>query len=244
MGAWGVAIFSDDLAADLRDEFRTLIGDGLSASEAVVKLLEEYGTELDDDETPVFWLSLAAIQWKLGHIDENTQRRALEVIDSGSDLERWDERDRVKRQQVLEKLREQLLSPAPSPKKVRRTIKATTDWQLGEVVAFRLQSENWCLLRVIGYHSDKGGRFAICELLDWVGTPVPNEAAIDELPVRYGKARQRVSQFLFSQPRKKADQTRLRRINVISRPEQKCGSYAALVWPYVDRLLKELYEFE
>ncbi len=67
MGAWGVAIFSDDLAADIRDDFRELIGDGLTPSEATDRLMEEYRSALDDShELPVFWIALAVAQWKLG----------------------------------------------------------------------------------------------------------------------------------------------------------------------------------
>jgi hypothetical protein len=42
MGAWGTAIFSDDTARDIRDEFRDLIGEGLSTEQATEKLLSEY----------------------------------------------------------------------------------------------------------------------------------------------------------------------------------------------------------
>jgi len=34
VGIWGPGIFSDDLAADVREEFRDLIGEGLTAEEA------------------------------------------------------------------------------------------------------------------------------------------------------------------------------------------------------------------
>jgi hypothetical protein len=40
MGVWGTAIFSDDNAADLRAEYRTMIGDGLSEPEATNRLLK------------------------------------------------------------------------------------------------------------------------------------------------------------------------------------------------------------
>ena len=42
MGTWGVGLFSDDLAADLRGDFRDLISEGLSSSAAVDKLLAEW----------------------------------------------------------------------------------------------------------------------------------------------------------------------------------------------------------
>lgn len=42
MGAWGTAIYSDDLAADLRDELRDLVAEGMSSAAAVDKLVTEY----------------------------------------------------------------------------------------------------------------------------------------------------------------------------------------------------------
>jgi len=63
MGAWGVAIFSDDLAADIRSDFRELIGDGLTPSEATDLLKAEYASSLfDPHEMPVFWIALALTQ--------------------------------------------------------------------------------------------------------------------------------------------------------------------------------------
>src|ERR1700677_819244 len=136
MGAWGVAVFSDDLAADVRDEFRDLIGAGLSSTEAVEKLLGEYASSVDDDnEKSVFWIALALTQWKLGHLEERTKNEALRLIAAGEDLKRWDDpNDRKKRAAVLVKVREQLLSPQPPPKRVIRTIKGANDWAIGEVV--------------------------------------------------------------------------------------------------------------
>lgn len=244
MGAWGVALFSDDLASDVRDGFRDLIGDGLSVSAAVAKLLEEYASELDeDDEIPVFWLALAAAQWKLGRLEERTKREAFQVIESGSDLERWDDpKDRTKRQAVLEKLRLQLVSPPPPAKRVPRTVRSASDWAVGEVVALQLASGDWTLLRTIGHHADKGGRSAVCELLDWRGNSIPNAEIVENLPVRHGNERHGVSQFLFQEPRKKQDQARVRRLGLVSTPAQECGGYAIFVWPYIDRLMKDCYD--
>jgi hypothetical protein len=43
MGAWGTGVFSDDNAADLSDDYRDFIGDGLSGPEATDRLLAEWG---------------------------------------------------------------------------------------------------------------------------------------------------------------------------------------------------------
>ena len=98
MGAWGTAIFSDDTACDIRGEYRELIGDGLSPSEATDHLLEEWKELLDDpDERSVIWISLAVTQWKLGRLEERVERKAIEIIRSGSDLVRWEGKDKEKR---------------------------------------------------------------------------------------------------------------------------------------------------
>jgi hypothetical protein len=246
MGAWSVAVFSDDLAADVRDEFRDLIGEGLSSTEAVEKLLGEYASSVDDDnEKSVFWIALALTQWKLGHLEERTKNEALRLIAAGEDLKRWDDpNDRKKRAAVLEKVREQLLSPQPPPKRVIRTIKGANDWAIGEVVGLRLKSEKWTLLRVIGHHEDKGGRHAVCELLDWVGEEFPSAQQVARLPIKREDTPRGISQFGFPDPIKSRDCARVKRLGLRSRPAQRCGGYTFLVWPYVDKLLKELFGLE
>jgi hypothetical protein len=243
MGTWGVAIFSDDLAADLRGDFRDLIGDGLSPGQAVARLLSDYASSLDDvDETPVFWLALAQVQWQLGRLDETTKRNALQIIDTGQDLKRWDTpKDREKRAKVLGKLKQQLLSPPLPPRRIPRTVRSANQWTVGEVIAFRLISGNLTLMRVVGHHTDKGGRFAVCELLDWVGETIPPSDAIRRLSVRSEAGPRGLSQFIFQEPRKKKDQVRVLRTRINSSPVQQCGGYTCLVWPHVDRLLKEIF---
>jgi hypothetical protein len=50
-----------------------------------------------------------------------------------------------------------------------------------------------------------------------------------------------ISQFLFQEPRKKKEQARVVRLGVSTTPHQKLGGYTALVWPYVDNQLKEIF---
>ena len=244
MGAWGVAIFSDDLAADLRGDFRDLIGDGLTSSEATDRLMAEYASSLNDpDEMPVFWIALAAAQWKLGRLEERTKQAALQVIDDGTDLKRWDDsKDRAKRIVVLAKTRAELLSPQPLAKRIPRTVKEATDWQVGEMIGFRLLSGKWTLFRVIGHHSDKGGRFAICEIIDWVGDQLPSLEMIAELPIRKEMPPHGITQFIFQQPKKKGDQSRVLRIGMTTTPVQNAGGYTALAWPHVDDQLASLFD--
>lgn len=246
MGIWGTALYSDDLASDLRGEFRDLIGEGLSPTDAVNRLSTEYSSSLHDpDEAPVFWLALADTGWRLGRLDEQVRQNALDVINSGQDLARWENsRDRNKRDQVLAKLQTLLLSPPPPPKRIAKRVKSANDWQVGEILGFQLTSERWVLLRVIGHHEDRGGRSAVCELLNWIGESLPSRSEIERLPIRRETGPRGISQFLFQDPRTKRERSRVLRTGMISRPAQRCSSYSAFVWPYIDQQFRRVFELE
>lgn len=188
MGTWGPGLFFDDLACDVRDDFRALIGDGFTPAEATQVLLADYRPDEDADMGDVFWLALAATQWRLGRLQEEVQRRALAVIDSGSNLRLWEAEaepeDAKSRKKVLDNLRRRLLSPQPCPPKVRKVFRQDTPFEAGQVVAYRLRSGRYALLHVSDIHIDKGGRAPIFRLLDWVGNTLPSESDLAALPPR------------------------------------------------------------
>src|SRR5687768_1771978 len=113
----------------------------------------------DPDVTPVFWLALAATQWKLGRLSEHVRQMALSIIADSSDVLRWrdDPKLAASRRRHLEKLQTMLNSTPPPPVPVRQRFKDTCDWIPGEVVAYRMKSGTLVLIRAIGVHSDKGG---------------------------------------------------------------------------------------
>lgn len=169
MGAWGTAIFSDDTAADVRDAFTDFIADGLSPAEATERLIQESADILDDeDEAVVFWLALAATQWKLGRLLDNVRDRALAILDAGDDLLRWTENSRSEvnqRKKHLAKLRDQLLSPQPKAKKLKPFRKSCTDFRAGDVAAYRLDEHTTVRFCVLYLWGDRGGTYChICLL--------------------------------------------------------------------------------
>jgi hypothetical protein len=131
-------LFSDDLANDVREGLRDLIGEGLTTEAAVSRLVREYESLLRDPaEESVFWLALADTGWRLGRLDDAMLKNALRVIDSGQDLARWEDvADRKRHEKVLAKLRTKLQSPAPAPKSVAKRVKSTNEWRIGEVKRF------------------------------------------------------------------------------------------------------------
>ncbi len=167
-----------------------------------------------------------------GRLETRTKEMALQLIDDGTDLARWDDpRNRAKREVVLAKTRAELLSVSPPARRIPRSIKEANDWQIGEAIGFQLLSGKWTVFRVIGHHTDKGGRFAVCELLNWVDEGLPQQEMVSQLPIRTENSSKGISQFLFQEPRKKKDQARMVRMGFVTSPQQEQGGYTAFIWP-------------
>jgi hypothetical protein len=241
MGVWGTAVFSDDTACDVRDDYQEYVGDGLSGPEATDRLLDEWQDRvLDPDEGPVFWLALAATQWRCGRLESRVQQRALEVIGSGSDLRRWAEDPKLqkKRHAVLARLEEQLRSPLPPVRRIPKRFLNHCEWEVGEIIGYRLGSGNWALLRVIDFHADKGGTSPIFEMLDWVGKEIPPQEVLQGLPVRRTDPNSmdrpnELIRFMIGRTREKElPIERVRRLGIKLAPVQKRPQgRGSIVWP-------------
>lgn len=171
MGTWGPGIFSNDTAADVRDEFRELIEDGVEPGSASAQILRSFAHRLDDpDEGPAFWTGLAAVQARLGLLQPAVKERALTVIEAGADLHLWvGARKRGQRQRALQKLREELIGPARKPTTVRKPARLQSRVVAGQVLGLALPNGGEARLRVIGLHSSRTGDFPVVELLDELG---------------------------------------------------------------------------
>ncbi|WP_055324461.1 hypothetical protein [Ralstonia solanacearum] len=121
MGTTGTALFSDDVASDVRHDFVDLLRRGLAPEEAVDILKKDWAESIaDTDDGPTFWLALAATEWVYGCLDEEVKQKVLEVIDNGDGMTRWSGAALVRRRGVLAALRAQLLSPQPKLKRPRK----------------------------------------------------------------------------------------------------------------------------
>lgn len=245
MGAWGTAVFSDDVACDVRDDYREYLGKGLSDGEATAKVLKAYAEQLDDsDDGPVVWLALAATQWKCGRLEPRVKRQALKIIASGCDLDRWDDdKIRKQRERVLSKLREQLESPQSAKKRIAKPFRDHCNWKVGQLVAYTLPSGNRILLRVIGFHSDKGGKGPICEILKWKGKRIPSQEKLRALGVYEHKCHG--SQFLIGRTsERQLPQSRLEPLDIKLPPSQKAGGYTVLLWVVLDEYLEKWFRLK
>jgi len=182
MGTWGPAIFSDDTAGDVRDAYRRRVADGMDGAASTDELIKEWLQNVveDDPEVFVFWLALAATQSKAGRLEDRVRDKALEIIDSGLDLERWRETGNEKqRQKHLMKLREQLTRPQPAPKRIRVERSYTPDFQDGDYVAFRLSNEEIVIMFVERVEPDER---CVVSFLDWKDKELPNVDRMRDLP--------------------------------------------------------------
>jgi hypothetical protein len=191
LGAWGTAIFSDDTASDVRDEWRDAILDGLSAEDATQRLLESFDEYLEDADTEkLFWMALAAAQMETGRLLAEVCDRALAIIDAGGDVDRWreDGDDSLARQRarVLERLAAKLRGPQPEPKRLRRPVALSVSLEVGDVVRVGAQreGENEVLVVVVGHGEGlaPGELYPIVAPLAWEGRRVPKRDRIARLP--------------------------------------------------------------
>lgn len=206
MGAWGTAIFSDDMAADIRHEYNALISIGKDNEDAETLLLEYYKDILgrNDPDEDIFWFSLALSEWKKGRLTDRTKKKALEALRSGRDLERWkfsgNEKNYQKRMQVLNEFEKTLLSPMPEVKKLRKPTVHHCPWELGSLLAYRIVTSKelvddpcfgkYALLRVIKINRHPVSKLAPTEYYDesmlvgvygWIGDEIPNPDIVENL---------------------------------------------------------------
>lgn len=188
MGTWGAGIFANDVAADIRDDDRAQIADGMSAPDATDALLRRWNDPQRDELPGIqFWLALAALQCRLGRLEDRVRDQAVGIIDAGADLNQWKEDapgDLGRRRRVLSHLRSRLVGPQRAPIHVRRRSPMTPTHTPGEIVAFELDDGRYLLLRVVGHSadSDSGDTLAVMELLRWIGSEIPDAATIARLP--------------------------------------------------------------
>jgi hypothetical protein len=138
MGTWGVGVFSNDDALDIRGDFRDLIAVGYSAEDATSVLIESMTTGEHDALEGEHWIALAMTQWRLGRLAEAVREHALAAIaaeiEDGHSV--WDEKDRRPRARALSKVRDTLLSPQREPPKVRAERRARTPFAPGDIVRY------------------------------------------------------------------------------------------------------------
>lgn len=186
MGAWGAALFDDDDAADVRQDYPVWLADAQSSEGATELAVRNFGADWNQlQDTTAFWLALASVQWKAGRLDQRVLQAALRIIDDGIDIAKWaDSPLRAKRASTLKKLRAQITAPCPPARPLPKALPVQLPgWEFGEVVAYRTQSGRYAVLHVLSYHAwtSLKVKAPAVTVLSWFGTELPDESAVQGL---------------------------------------------------------------
>ena len=248
MGVWGVAILSNDIAEDIKFRYKDLLGNGYSNEDASQIIIEENLNELDNEEILIFWLSFALIQWKLGRLQENIKNKALEIIDSGVELENWNEDLKLKkrRETALFKLKQQLILPQPAAKKIPKRFVADTAFKAGDAISYQLASGDYIILKVIDIIEQwTGDRYPLFEICDWYGKVIPSKDEISKLSVKIDifdeerKRPQKIAVFPHSKMDKAIKKAKLIAENILVSYDNQ-PPYTLLTWKELDEYIHDI----
>ena len=101
---------------------------------------------LHPEDDPDAWLALAATEWRCGRkLSDDVRAIAMALIDQPIPTDLWKtEKLRLSRRKALDKLRDQLNSPLPKPKRLRPLPTLHSPWQVGDVIAVKLPEAEDC----------------------------------------------------------------------------------------------------
>ena len=145
VGTWGIGLFANDTAADLRDDFRSVVRAPWNGDRRVAWAIARYPSATDpaDTDYPVLWLAITDLFWTYGIDHPETFSRAEQVIADGTDLAAlrllgMAPRDLDRRARVLAGLAERWRTPNPEARP-RRVLASAQRFMLdvGDVLAYR-----------------------------------------------------------------------------------------------------------
>lgn len=90
MGAWGPGLYQDDVTCDIKEEYRNWLKLTQSNKIATREVLKNNLCG-DPEEDNLIWFALADIQWSYGRLTNKVKTKALNCLETGLDLERWNE---------------------------------------------------------------------------------------------------------------------------------------------------------
>lgn len=144
MSAWGVKLYQNDIAKDIKHMYKEYLRNGKTNEEATQELILKFEEVLEDIEDGAnFWLALADQQWQLGKLMPYVKKQALNQIQNGADLRIWYETSTElgnERKKVLEELSIKLNSLQPPEKKISKRRFYKCPWKVGDVFAVEMNT--------------------------------------------------------------------------------------------------------
>jgi hypothetical protein len=150
VGSWGVGLYDNDTASDLKAGFAELVRLPVGQDELLEKVLDAFpaGRDPEDEDFTGSWLALADLFHAYGLDHPEVFARALEIVETGADLAvqrelEMSDADLRKRARVLHKLAEKWRAPHPKPR-ARRLVEAPEPllFESGDTLAYPTQKGN------------------------------------------------------------------------------------------------------
>ena len=160
-------LFADNLAEQVRNDYRALLAGGIEDEEAERRMIVAYRAVHDrgDLSEANFWFALAYTEWKKGRLSELVKERALHFLENGQGLDAWNEkggRDLKIRKRVLNDLKEMLNSSMPEkPPRTKKRPAHPCPWRKGDILAYRIIDE-----RLREMNSALYGKLALLRVAD------------------------------------------------------------------------------
>lgn len=140
MGTWGTSLYANDTTCDIKADYKDLLRQGKNNKEVTQELMRRNGIpSTDPAEDALFWFALADTQWHYGRLMDSVKEKAMEYLENADNLsfEFKDTKMNLQWKQTLNKLKQQLLTEMPPPKKVSKYRLYQCPWQIGDVFAYR-----------------------------------------------------------------------------------------------------------
>ena len=183
----------DDLASDMRADYRDMLTYGWSPEEAENEIINCYMNDIMEDEELTAWCVLAKEAWAHGHrpgknvLDEAIKRLDIEIQACQQEQATAADQQYLSR---LTALKEQLLSPPPAPKKLYGKKPILSPWKLGDCVVITMTGDSplegqYAVFRVIEIEKKKQSKYSPVENetawlapLFWYGTEAPEDISM------------------------------------------------------------------
>ena len=167
MGVWGPELYSNDLASDVRNDYREMLVLHYTHHEAMERIIREHELSETDPHDAAGWFALADCAWKYGHLDEQLKQFVMKLIDEGIEDKAgiWDySGDRAKRKKILEKLHQKIQKPPEKISKPYILMPGKADWNEGDLIAVRMLNgefiNEYMVILIVRKEWKKVSRFA------------------------------------------------------------------------------------
>ena len=138
----------------------------------------------DPDEGPLFWLALAAIQWRHGPVQPDVLEQVGAVVREERGLDRWreDAKALAKRQEVLRRFVEQVALPNERPKPLPKWVVRQAVFRAGDCLAIGLDDGRYAAAVVLAADNSRPEYGTnLMATLDYLSVRMP---ALDEFERR------------------------------------------------------------